>query len=152
MDQDKTKAAKNRGEKKTELSYVLSVVFASVAANCSCSCSLFSSCGELHLRERNRVSRLLQTPFPGRSPTASLPCSLARCGPFPPRELREALKRADLPKSAKERKGKKKREIFKRDSFSNFVTLQNWQSSISIFSQIFKNRLVPFQVLHSNAE
>jgi hypothetical protein len=48
MDQDKTKAAKNRGKKKkkTELSYVLSVVFAAVAANCSC--SLFSSCGELH--------------------------------------------------------------------------------------------------------
>ncbi len=48
--------------------------------------------------------------------------SLAGCGPFPPPELREALKRADLPKSAKERKGKKKREILERESFSNFVT------------------------------
>jgi hypothetical protein len=82
----------------------------------------------------------------------SLASSLARCGPFPPRELREALKRADLPKSAKERKGKKKREILKRDSFSNFVLSLNWQSSINIFSQILKNRLVPFQVLQSNAE
>jgi hypothetical protein len=45
---------------------------------------------------------------------------LAGCGPFPPRELLEALKRADLPKSAKERKGKKKREILKRDSFFQF--------------------------------
>jgi hypothetical protein len=62
------------------------------------------------------------------------------------------LKRADLPKSAKERKGKEKRENLKRDSFSNFVTLLNWQSSISIFSQIFRNRLVPFQALQSNAE
>jgi hypothetical protein len=53
---------------------------------------------------------------------SSLAGSLAGCGPFPPPELREALKRADLPKSAKERKGKKKREILERDSFSNFVT------------------------------
>jgi len=110
MDQDKTKAAKNRGEKKTELSYVLSVVFASVAANCSCSCSLFSSCGELHLRERNRVSRLLQTPFPGRSPTASLPCSLARCGPFPPRE--RSVETGGSAKKRKRKKGEKEKRNF----------------------------------------
>jgi hypothetical protein len=113
MDQDKTKAAKNRGKKKQSYHtfflscLLLLLLIVLVLVLCFLHAESFICASETESPDCSKPpspAALQQPRFLARS--------LARCGPFPPRELREALKRADLPKSAKERKGKKKREIF----------------------------------------